>query len=138
MDPDRVASSRDQRGFTLIEVMIAVLLCAITALGMIGLVHTQTRASSFSRHETEAAALAQDKLEKLRTQAAATSSYTTTETGIDASGYVDASGSGSGGPYTRVSAITVNGSVIDIQVTVSWDDGRQTKSVLVHTFRAGT
>jgi Tfp pilus assembly protein PilV len=117
----------------LIEVMIAILLCAITALGMIGLVHAQTRASSFSRRETEAAEIAQDKLEVLRTKAASTASVTTTETGVDSTGLVN-----NGGPYTRTSVITVTGTQIDIAVTVSWDDGTTTKSVTVRTFRAGT
>ena len=70
MATHRVNSRRQQAGFTMIEVMIAMLLTALAVIGVLGLYRIESRASSFSRRETEAAVLAQDKLEELRTQAA--------------------------------------------------------------------
>jgi Tfp pilus assembly protein PilV len=58
---------RSEAGFTMIEVMIAMLLTAIAMIGIIALFMTQRKASGFSRHTTEATVLAQDKLEQLRT-----------------------------------------------------------------------
>ncbi len=61
-----------QAGFTLVEVMIALLLTVIAVIGIVGLYRVEAGASNISQHMTEAAALAQDKSEVLRTQAAAT------------------------------------------------------------------
>jgi prepilin-type N-terminal cleavage/methylation domain-containing protein len=136
VDPHGVDRRRDERGFTLIEVMIAILLSAITALGMIGLFRAQARAGAFSRRETEAAVLAEDRLEVLRTKAVSTVASTTTETNLTEAGLVVTSPTP--GPYTRTSVVSINGTQVDIAVTVSWDDGRQTKSVTVRTFRSGS
>lgn len=121
----------DESGFTLIEVMIAILLAAIAALGMMGLFRVQSKAAGFTRRETEASELAQDKLEALRTQAVVTTTTTLTETGLDADG-------GTGGPFNRTSVLTVSGDVVNLQVTVDWDDGTSVKSVVVHGVRSGT
>jgi len=64
-----------QAGFTMVEVMVAVLLTAIAVIGIIALYITETRASSYSRHATEASVLAADKLETLRTETLADGSY---------------------------------------------------------------
>ena len=56
-----------QAGFTLVEVMVAVLLTAIATSGLIGLFMVETRSAGYSRHATEATIHAQDTLELLRT-----------------------------------------------------------------------
>jgi prepilin-type N-terminal cleavage/methylation domain-containing protein len=53
-------------GFTLIEVLISLVILAISLLALAGLMTTTTRNNSFGGHMTEAATLAQDKLEELR------------------------------------------------------------------------
>ena len=58
-----------QGGFTLMEVLISLVLGAIAMIGVIALYRASTNASSYSRRSTEAAVLAQDKLERLRTEA---------------------------------------------------------------------
>jgi len=118
---------RRDAGFTMIEVMIAVLLTALAVIGVIALFRVETRASGYSRHETEASVLAQDRLEELRTQAAAAT--TTTEPTLDALGQ-----SVSGGMYTRVSTVAAgitDPSVLDITVVVNWDESGDAKSVTV-------
>lgn len=121
---------RREAGFTLIEVMIAILLTALTVIGVLGLYRVETRASSFSRRETEAAVLAQDKLEELRAQATLSGG---TDNPVD-----QLSGSSI---FTRSWSIAPNGSnpsISDINVTVSWDDDGTTRSVTVTAQRGGS
>jgi len=54
------------KGFSLIEVMIALFILAIALLALAGLMVTTTKNNSFGGHMTEAATFAQDKLEQLR------------------------------------------------------------------------
>lgn len=118
----------NQAGFTLVEVMIAVLLTAIATGGIIGLYTVQTRSSGFSRHTTEATVLAQDQLERLRTYAPAP--YALTEPGLDALG-------NTGGVFTRVSAVTLDTSTLyyTMNVTVGWTEDGVAKTVLVRARR---
>lgn len=103
-----------ERGFTMIEVMIAVLLSAIAVIGIIALFVTQSRASGRARHETEAASLANDKLEKLRT-------VTVPATGTDALNPIDVQGVG-GGIFYRKWDVASSGGVYTMTVKVGWDD----------------
>ena len=103
-----------QNGFTLIEVMIAILLTVIAVIGIMALYMTETKASGFSRHSTEATALAQDKLEKLRISGGPT-------TGNDAS-KLDAVGK-AGGIFERSWTVTTNANgYYDLVVYVGWDE----------------
>ena len=61
------ARGRAQAGFTLVEVMVALLITVIAVIGILALYMVETRASGYSRHETEASVLAEDKMELLRT-----------------------------------------------------------------------
>ena len=61
-----MSRSKRPRGFSLIEVLIALAILAISLLGLASLMVTTTRSNSFGNHMTEAATLAQDKLEWLR------------------------------------------------------------------------
>ena len=119
-------------GFTLIEVLIALVILSVALLGLAGLMVQTTRNTSFGGLMTEAATFAQDKLEELR----ATSWNNL--------------GSFSGGPellqgsnkiYNRTWAVQPNppspgDTVRTISVTVTWDDRtRRTvtlRSVLSH------
>lgn len=105
----------DQKGFTLIEVMIAMVLTALAIMGIIALYVTETKASGFSRHTTEAAVLAQDKIEFLRTQGPA-AAVSTTESNINERAQA-------GGIYTRITTETVvAGQYADIVVEIDWSD----------------
>ena len=65
----RLARKRrgQQGGFTIIEVLIALLVLVVGFAGILSLQLTAMRATSFSRHATEASVLAEDKMEQLRT-----------------------------------------------------------------------
>ena len=135
MAPDRVNDRRPQGGFTLIEVMVAILLTALTVIGVLGLFRIESRASQFSRRETEAAVLAQDKLEELRT-------------GAPPSGVSSGSdGNGTSNPNNPVMTDQLSGTalfkrtwqvdtttdtaVYKITVRVEWDDDGVTRFVQV-------
>ncbi len=118
-----------EAGFTLIEVMIAVLITAIGVAGIIGLTTAETRSGLSARHTTEAAVLAESKSEELRTVSLTT--LATTGTGSDSSP-VDVEGVASGNAataiYTRVWSCTITTtsslSSAACTVQVSWlDDG---------------
>ena len=53
-------------GFSLIEILIALVILSISLLALAGLMVTTTKNTSFVSHMTEAATFAQDKLEELR------------------------------------------------------------------------
>lgn len=107
------AGNHQQAGFTLIEVMIAILLTVIAVIGIMAMFMTQSRAGSYTRHTTEATTLAADKLEQLRTTASPTGA---SQTGIDALGVA-------GGVFERAWTVTpVGTSYSDITVRVGWDE----------------
>ena len=124
MAADRVTERR-QAGFTIIEVMIAILLTALTVIGVLGLFRVETRASAFSRRETEAAVLAQDKLEELRTQIAPSADFTGSDNPTD-----QLSGTSF---FARAWSVSVTGdpNVYNIQVDVTWDEDGVTRTVTV-------
>src|SRR5690606_6213489 len=106
------------QGFTMVEVMVAILLTALTVIGVLGLFRIETRASSFSRRETEAAVLAQDKLEELRTFSASEPSGNDTPDNPFGTTSTD-------NIFTRewtIAPNTADPSILDITVTVTWDD----------------
>jgi prepilin-type N-terminal cleavage/methylation domain-containing protein len=130
--PDMIArraspSARAQAGFTMIEVMVALLLTAIAMIGILALYMTETKASGFSRHTTEAATLAQDKIEKLRTLGPAAA-----QSGTDSNVNERAQ---PGGIYTRTWTETVGLQFATIAVTVQWSDDNVLHSVAVQARR---
>ena len=101
------------KGFSLVEVLIALLILAICLLALAGLMVTTTRNSSFSGHMTEASTFAQDKLEQLRV-----SPWAGVATGNDTT-------LGSTGiTYTRNWTVTPNadGHQRWVSITINWTD----------------
>lgn len=122
------ARQRPEQGFTLIEVMIAVLLTAIAMAGIIALYTSETRASGTARHATEATVLAQDQLERLRTSTAV-SSIAPHEVDLTPSGAI-VSGVGI---FTRQWIVTP--SVVgytDLEVTVGWAEDGVNRAVTLY------
>lgn len=112
-----------QAGFTMIELMIAVLLTTIAMSGIIALFLSQNRASGVSRHTSEASALAQDKLEKLRTMSTATAGSDT----VDPQG-----NAGSANLYTRTWTVTAGTGYSDLSVTVTWQETNGSRTITVY------
>ncbi len=63
---------KNQKGFTLVEVMISMLILAIGILGLAPMMVTTMFGNAFSKDVTSAAFLAQDSLERLKNQAVIT------------------------------------------------------------------
>jgi prepilin-type N-terminal cleavage/methylation domain-containing protein len=124
-------TKESQAGFTLVEVMIAILLTVIAVMGIVGLMRAESRTANRSRHLSEASVLAQGKMEELR----ATQSFTTTTsgTGSDASP-VDPQGN-SGGIFTRAWSWAPNATITsayNYTTTVSWtEDGTATSVTMI-------
>lgn len=104
---------RGERGFTLIEVLMALLILLIGVAGVLTLQVTSMRATSFSRHATEAAVVGEDKLEAFRTISPDTLSSGSDE--VDSRGVLT-----SDGPYTRTWNVADMGSHLDVVVEVGW------------------
>jgi len=105
--------SMRSKGFSLIEVVIALFILAICLLALAGLMVTTTRNSSFGGHMTEAATVAQDKLEQLRA-APWVSVLAGADTQVGATGI----------SYARSWTVTANpnGDQRWVTVTISWTD----------------
>ena len=107
------------KGFSMVEVLIALLILAICLLALAGLMVTTTRNSSFGGHMTEASTFAQDKLEQLRVSpwdGVATGNDTTLgSTGIT---------------YTRNWTVTPNtsGDQRWVSITINWTDPTQNQN----------
>jgi type IV pilus assembly protein PilV len=120
-----------ERGFTVIEVMIALTILLIGIAGLLAMQLTAVRANAFSRHATEAASLAEDKMEWLRTQPIADG---TTSDVVNALGIPG----GDGLNYTRKVTITSGTTEATIDVEVSWTeaDGGDPHSISLSTLRS--
>jgi type IV pilus assembly protein PilV len=108
--------SMRSKGFSLVEVLIALLILAISLLALAGLMVTTTRNSSFGGHMTEASTFAQDKLEQLRV-----SPWAGVATGNDTIQ------SSTGITYTRNWTVTANGDGNQrwVSITLTWTDPTQ-------------
>lgn len=103
----------EQGGFTLIELMIALTVMLIGVSGILSIQLVSARASSYSRHATEAAILAEDGMELLRTVPVET--LVSGSQTVNATGAVDATGM-----YTRSWTISWVDTIGTLIVTVSW------------------
>ena len=108
--------SMKTEGFSLIEVLVALVILTIALLALAGLMVTTTKNNSFGGHMTEAATFAQDKLEELRV-----TPWANINTGADP---VPPKGS-TGISYNRNWTVVTNvpDTLRTVTVTVSWNDG---------------
>jgi prepilin-type N-terminal cleavage/methylation domain-containing protein len=121
-----VTRRRRDRGMTLIEVMIALVVTTVALLGALATVGMTIRGAAFSRSATEASTLAQSQLEALVSWPNVTASSpadgtSTTETQLDGNGMSNPSTGG----YTRTTtwSTSSDGQRRLVTVTVSWVDG---------------
>jgi len=97
------------KGFTLLEVLIALIILSFSLLALAGLMVTTTKNNASGNHVTEAATFAQDKLEELRA--------VKWENLIDGNN-TDQQGGSTGINYTRNWNVTTNGSLKTITINV--------------------
>jgi prepilin-type N-terminal cleavage/methylation domain-containing protein len=108
----KLNSLRETNGFTLIEILVAIVILSISLLAMAGLMATTTRNTSFGGHLTEAATFAQDRLEEFRV-----TPWASIGNGSDTT-----QGLSSGITYTRTWTVAVNGDLKTVTLRVSWSD----------------
>ncbi|HEY7460686.1 MAG TPA: prepilin-type N-terminal cleavage/methylation domain-containing protein [Gemmatimonadota bacterium] len=118
----RRARRTRRRGFTLIEMMVAILLLGVGMMALAALTTTVTRANVQSSSRTVASSLAQERIERFRTEP-----YALIVAGNDAR-VVD------GVTYTRTWTVATNDpapGLKTVSVTVSWTTrGKLHSSVL--------
>jgi type IV pilus assembly protein PilV len=110
----------ESKGFSLIEMLIALVILAISLLALAGLMATTTRNNSFGGHMTEAATFAQDKLEELKALPWA-----------NIVGGTDTKSGSTGITYARTWNVSTllnpvpppNELLKAVTITVNWDDG---------------
>jgi prepilin-type N-terminal cleavage/methylation domain-containing protein len=104
-------NSMKAKGFTLIEVLIALVILSVAFLALAGLMVQTTRNNSFGGRMTEAATFGQDKLEELRAV-----SWLTITPGSDIK-------LGSNGmDYSRTWGVATNGNLKTITININWND----------------
>lgn len=125
-------NSRARSGFTLIEVLIAMVVLSIGLAGMIPVLIQATRGNSFGKATTQAVTFSQDKLEELRREpffvvsgGSSVANPLLAAGGPTTTGYFDTPATGfsrswviqnSGGLYSA--------NVLGIEVTTVWTDAQ--------------
>lgn len=128
------AGRADQQGFTLIEVLIALLVLMVGMAGILSLQLTSMKATGFSRHATEASSLAEDKVEDLRTVPLNSARFTSGSDQVDARGVASQDGL-----FTRTWTITPRTDTTVVTVSVAWSErGGEPYTISMSDMRTGT
>ena len=120
---------RRERGFTLVEVLISLVILTFGLAAIVGLASSGTKATAYARHAGEASVVAQDKLEQLR-MTAPSSLAAGTDT-VDAHAFVTATGL-----YTRTWTVSWSGTLATVVVQVTWTDDGQPHTITYRTMRS--
>lgn len=110
--------SKKSKGFTLIEILIALVILSFSLLGLAGLMIMTTKSNSYGGHITEASTLAQDKLEEFRAVRPQTPPLGDIPDGPGNDQKVGATGVN----YIRNWNVATNGNLRTITITINWDD----------------
>jgi type IV pilus assembly protein PilV len=116
------------RGFTLVEVLVALGIMAVGMVGVLALQKGAANASGYSRRATEAAILAEDKLEQLRT---------VPMVGVtDGADRVDAGGvPADDAVFVRSWTVVWADTLATLTVTVGWNESDGAHSITYRTVR---
>jgi type IV pilus modification protein PilV len=124
----RPIERRGEAGFTLVEVLVSLIILTIGLAGILGLALSGSNAAGYARHATEASVVAQDKLESLRVQPAAT--LTSGADIVDGKAFVNVNGL-----YTRTWTVSWNGTLANLVVATTWKDGGSDHTITYRTMR---
>lgn len=118
----KAMKKQNQRGYTLIEILIALSILSVVLLGMSSMVFSVIRATAQSREMATATTLLQDKMEGLKNV-----SVSSLTSGNDSTSLGNIT-------YLRQWAISTVGNLKTITVTVNWTS-RGSHNVSVTTLR---
>jgi Tfp pilus assembly protein PilV len=129
---------RGPRGFTLVEVMMAMLIAMVGLLGLLAITLVMGRGSMYTRNLSEASLLVQTKIEEIQSQANVTVAPATPPNGATVEVLDNLGRVVSGGQFTRTTtwSVSTDGLRRVIDVTVSFQDASgTTRSVMASTER---
>ena len=106
----------NQKGFTLIEVLISIVILSIGLLAIAGMQMASTRGNFFSHYLTQASYVAQDRLEFL-------DHLPYDDALLNAGTHNDGETTISGIAFNRSYGVAINGDLKTIAYTVTWNDG---------------
>jgi len=109
--------TREAKGFSLLEVLVALVFLAVGLLALAGLQMTSLRGNNFSHHLSLATVVAQDRLEFLKNLPLSSNRLLPTQ-------YNDQRVTLSGMSFERTYSVTQADNMRTIQYTVRWNDGR--------------
>ncbi len=121
---------REAKGFSLLEVLVALIFLAVGLLALAGLHITSLRGNSFSHHLSLATVLAQDRLEFLKNLPLNSDRLLPNQ--YDDQQFTPP---GSQISFQRTYSVTQADNMRTIQYTVLWNDGRRNHSVTFTTQR---
>lgn len=124
----RVRVRRD-RGFTLIEILIALVITVLGLMAVAGMFVANAQGTAYARHATEASVLAEDQLELMLTTPSA--NLVSGFDQVDEHGTVVTTGG-----YSRVWTVAWDGNLARIAVTVTWREGDSDREMVFRTLRA--
>lgn len=127
-----VSGLRNSKGFTLVEVMVAIAILSIALLGLVSVTVMVIKSNSFSKEMTKATTLANDKMEDLKK-----SSYSGLVSGTDTK--TDPSTDTSRLIYTKTWTVTQNSPIVGtktIDITVQWNSQGTSHNVTVRNIIA--
>lgn len=111
--------TRSECGFTLLEILVSMLLLAVTLVGGMALYHNAERIMALMVHKKVAMELANERMEAVRN-----TPYSTLDPGIDQDFNLKVSGL-SAGRVTTVSIPDPNKDLKEVRVNVRWDEAGQ-------------
>ena len=109
----------DTSGFTLLEILVSMLLLAVTLVGGMALYHNAERIMALMVHKKVAMELANEKMEAVRN-----SSYGSLSDGVSQDFGLKVSGLNAG-RVTTVSILDPNKDVKEVRVAVNWKEAGQ-------------
>lgn len=144
-------SRRTQSGFTLLEILVAMVVLSIGLLGLAGLMTTSMRDNLSASHRTQATWMAYDMIDRMRANrtGALAGSYDTLMSGVACTVAAPAGTL----PAQDIAAwksqlacvlpaaqgsVVVNGGTRAATVVIRWDDSRGTQGNAAQTFQVDT